>query len=637
MKKKFLLFATMLAMLVCLLALSVSAARVENYEDTYTLANDTKIIHYYTWTYLDADGVTEKTVNRGYTDNITVEFVDEEGNPLTEVALWEYDEEDGRYYSLVWYISDWDYVTVDTEIQDSTAGTQIRPVFQSAVYTLTKVRAVELKFYNRDWKGNLLDQASWVTEFTINGTEWAHSGESLKVLQGIYLDVNNTPDDKTDDLKLNHAAGFSRYSDGANHGDYEGQFAYQGNKIVVANLRDCDFQRDAYENYGASCTWTGATHLQYLAYPDTMLYMNGGIGSAREIDFGEGLEIIHCHLLQGNKTVETIVLPNSLLYLDSEAFRESTCKTLVIGEGLLYAPSNVYQWKSCNFEKMYVSKNILTTYQGYLTKHENNGSPLLAYSTDIFFDGNLEQATELMERMISENSSYDGKITLLDYNDVQTRGELKNTVIFYNYNRCDAFYKGVHNYPVNEDNECCATCERCNKFISFESPVHKNVWVLEGTYLVGYKATSSCKYCETLDREEDIEALFVSKGYSCTELDGTISIVQGFDINRDAVSKYEEYSGKTLSYGVVATSVNKVADGKPGTEMADGIIATDFTTRSANGFTRFEIKVSEIEEGNQGIGLYACAYVIEDEKVYYISDGECGETVVAKTALEIKG
>lgn len=623
MKKKFLLFATMLAMLVCLLALSVSAARVENYEDTFTLKESTKIVHYEKWYYNDGASF----VRKGYTDSVSVSFFDEEGNPLTEVPLWEYDEEDGRYYSLVWYISDWDFTWEDQIYTDTNVGDQTYPKYTHADYTLSKVRAIDLRYYT-------YERNKSITKTTLSG-EFSWS-KTCKVLEGVYL-TNGTPDDTSDDIKLQDAVGIGRDTDNYGYVGYEAQFEATGNKIVVANFRDCDFQSDMSGNYGTANTWSMAYNLQCLWYPDTMLYIEGGICNVYEIDLGDGLEIINCQILRDSKIIDTLVLPNSLLYIGDEAFRGSTCKNLVIGENLIYAPTNVNLWKSSSFEKMYVSKNILTTYQGYLTKYENNGSSLLTYTTDVFFDGNLDEATELMERMISENSSYDGKITLLDYNDVQTRGELKNTVIFYNYNRCDAFYSSVHSYPVNEDNECCATCERCNKFTNFENPVHKNVWVLEGTYLVGYKATSSCKYCETLDREEDIEALFVSKGYSCTELDGTISIVQGFDINRDAVSKYEEYSGKTLSYGVVATSVNKVADGKPGTEMADGIIATDFTTRSENGFTRFEIKVSEIEEGNQGIGLYACAYVIEDEKVYYISDGECGETVVAKTALEIKG
>ena len=120
MKKKLILMFAMLALLVCVFAISVSAARVENYNDTFTLQSDGQIIHYEKWLYNEGKSMVRKS----YTDAITISFFDEEGNPLTEVAMWEYNEEEGRYYSLVWYISDYELFWEDQIYSDANVGEQ---------------------------------------------------------------------------------------------------------------------------------------------------------------------------------------------------------------------------------------------------------------------------------------------------------------------------------------------------------------------------------------------------------------------------------------------------------------------------------------------------------------------------------
>ena len=52
MKKKILLFVCIVSMLVCLFAISVSA-RTEDYDATFTLKNESQIVHYENWYYND--------------------------------------------------------------------------------------------------------------------------------------------------------------------------------------------------------------------------------------------------------------------------------------------------------------------------------------------------------------------------------------------------------------------------------------------------------------------------------------------------------------------------------------------------------------------------------------------------------
>ncbi|MBQ8146059.1 MAG: hypothetical protein IJ039_04690, partial [Clostridia bacterium] len=424
MKKKLILMLSMLALLVSVLAISVSAARVENYDDTFTLQNTVSIVHYQKWYYND----NKNYVRKAYTDTVTVSFFDEDGNLLTEVAMWEYDEEEGKYYSLVWYISDYELFWENQTYTDANVGDQTYPKYTNANYTLTSVRALDLRYYTYNSNRSNSSIASW------------KENKSLKALEGIYLDVNNTPDDTTDDLKLQDAVGIGRDSDNYDYVGYDAQFAATGNKIVVGNFRDCDFQCDMEANYGTANTWSRADNLQCLWYPDTMLHIVGGIGSVYEVDLGDGMEIIACQILRENKRVKEIKIPNSVLYLNNEAFRGSDLTTLIVGEGLMVHGSEPFKFTG-GADNLYLSKNILSESftSSIVNLVANNGA-------NIYFDGDSVQAAALMERIVQESSSYSGKITLVNYKEQSTRGDLKNVVIFYNYNTCDAFYSSQHKW-----------------------------------------------------------------------------------------------------------------------------------------------------------------------------------------------
>ena len=592
MKKKILLVFAIISLLICMLAISVSAQRVEDYNDTYTLVNSTQIQQLFRRYTSETNYSTE-----WYTDTISVEFFNEDGEAISEVPLWEYDSEDGRYYSLIWYISKWSFVTEKSDVTYNDVTTQ-RDKYISAKYTLSKARAVDLRFDT---------SYSESREFSTNLVGYDYKLTIEKPLWGIFYDVNNTPDNYDDDLRLQRSTGMGRDRNDYGCIGFEAQFEAIGNKIVVANFRDCtaeDFDADCTGNYGTKTTWYLATNLQCLYYHDEFKYIVGGIGSVYEIDLGDSIEVINAQLLRDNKRVQKIVLPNSLKYLGGESFRGSVAHTIVVGEGLLYTPTNVSLWKSGNFQNIYLSKNILTTYKGYLTKYEGNGSPLLNSAANIYFDGSLEEANALIARMISENSSYDGKVTAVDYNTNKDRGSLKNAVIFYNYNRCDAFYRGQH---TGEEK------------LEFEG----------AQYLTNANVCVSCTLCGNKTVVDTIDKLFVCVGYSYNTTSN--SIMQGFAINRSVIAEYEALCGGEISFGLVAALAEKVTDTTMLKENSKVVV--DYTEKT---FDVFEMKLSNINESVQETNLFLCAYVTVKDKTYYMSNGEIN-TDAASFAVNYKG
>ena len=577
MKKKLLLVISMVAVLACLFAISISAARVEDYDDTYTLQSGSQIYHYEKWLYNEGKSAVRKTC----IDTITVSFFDVAGNPLTEVAMWEYDEAEGRYYSLVWFISDYELFWEDQTHTDGNVGTQTYPKYTHANYTLTPVRALDLRYLTHQYGSVCSSIPSW------------KESKTLKALEGIYYDVNNTPNDTSDDLKLQDAVGIGRDNDNYGYFGYDAQFAATGNKIVVANFRDCDFQRDVLGNYGTANTWSRADNLQCLWYPDTMLFIEAGIGPVYEVDFGDGMEIIACQILRDNKRIKEVKIPNSVLYLNNEAFRGSDLTTLIIGEGLMVHGNDPFLYTGGS-DNIYLSKNIIT-------EQFTSSIPKLvaSHSANIFFDGNAAEAAALMEKIIAQDGNYNGKITLVDYNTQADRGSLKNVVIFYNYNRCDAFYNGQH---VGEEK------------ILVDS---------EKGYFAEIEFATVCNRCANKTVNSTIPAILESKGYSACTFGEGLSITQGYWVNTTAMEAYKVYA-PDFAFGVLATVNNEGEAYAPSLE-SENVVSKEFA-QIVNDY--IDVRVTGIPTDKADALIVLCAYIKVGGKTLYLDAGVCGETVI---------
>ena len=577
MKKKILLVLAIISLLICMLAISVSAQRVEDYDATFTLKSDGQIVHYQNWSYNDG----KSWVRKSYTNNITISFFDEEGNPITEVCMWEYDENEGKYYSLVWYISQYELFWEDQIYSDANVGDQTYPKYISANYTLSKVRAVDLRYVINTYN---------TTHDVWKDAEGNKITKSLKSLKAIYH-TNGTPDDTSDDIRLQHAQGIGRDYKDYGYVGYEAQFEATGNKIVVGNFRDCDFQRDEEGNYGTANTWSRADNLQCLWYPDTMLYICAGIGPVYEVDLGDSMEVIACQILRDNKRVKEIVIPNSVLFINNEAFRGTDLTKVTIGENLVSHGNDPFLYTGVS-DNIVISKNVL-----YSTT-ANIGRFLGGKDTkeNIYLVGDEADAIKLKELLIAKEAAFgnSGRIVIYDYAITQERADTdKYTVIFYNYNRCEAFY---HNQHSGEEK------------VEFDG----------AQYLTSASVCVNCTLCGNKTVLETVDTLFVCIGYSYNT--NSNSIMQGFAVNRSVISKYEALYSSDISFGLVAALAEKITDTTMLKESSK--VSVDYTKK---GFDVFEMKLSNITESVQEANLFLCAYITVGDKTYYISNGEINE------------
>ena len=630
MKKKLLLLTVLVMALVCLLAIVASAARVENYDAKFTLRDEEIITHYQKWQYTDN---SNNYVKKRYQDTVALSFVDTNGNPLTEVPMWEYDEEEGKYYSLVWYICDYKFTWEEQTYTDDNVGEQKYPKYTSAVYTLAPVRAVDLRY--NTWQEN--------TKFTTIAS-WTEA-RSLKTLKGIYYDINNTPDDTTDDLKLQDAVGIGRDTSDYGYKGYDAQFAATGNKIVVGNFRDCDFQRDTYQNYGTSNTWSSASALQCLWYPDTMLYIDAGIGPVYEVDLGDGLEIMNCQVLRDNKRVKDFKVPNTCLYIGNEAFRGSDLTSLRLGESLITHGNDPFLYTGAA-DNYYISKNILNaTYTGKLSQLLSTNNTSIV----IYFDGNATDATALIAKLVAENSKYDGKVNTLDYKVTQDKGDLKNCVVlFYNYNRCDAFYASTH---LGDDHDCTTEnyCERCKETFAKQADTHsivENLAYANGFDKAGiYNCYCDRKGCtmagkEVRDGEKD--PIIISKGYSTPENINVKGLNAGFEIKKALLDLYNELNGDAsftlfmVNSQIDGQTISKILNGET-LELENGVKGVNVKISSVN-YTSLSVEVRGFDDSEGGnfytLNLITAIAVKTDDGVHYV---QAKLQNSANTTVEIDG
>ncbi|MBO5440738.1 MAG: leucine-rich repeat domain-containing protein, partial [Clostridia bacterium] len=195
---------------------------------------------------------------------------------------------------------------------------------------------------------------------------------------------------------------------------------------------------------------------------------------------------------------------------------------------------------------------------------------------------------------------------------------ISSHTIVTNYCRALALM-GEHN---SEDNPCVINCSVCGKTSLKENPQHTvsiTVNYESGYDKTGIKLTSCTNPGCGYEEASSVEAIFVCLGYSAPE-NGNGGIAIGFTVNNVAIAEYEEITGKALKYGVFAVLKDRLGDndifGKDGTQAEGSIIAEI----SSYKFASFELKITGFETNeHKALKLAMGAYVatIDGETTEY--------------------
>lgn len=192
----------------------------------------------------------------------------------------------------------------------------------------------------------------------------------------------------------------------------------------------------------------------------------------------------------------------------------------------------------------------------------------------------------------------------------------------------------VWGHEAEADDQNCTTAQKCIyaqygcTHIFVEALEHEigtvyayeNGFNKDGTKKIGC-TNLGCSHGEITT----ILPLFTSKGYSRDENSSAIAF--DYKANKDAIKEYEEYIGKKISYGVVASKALDIYAGSP--------INTDATAKDGAFSFAFEgIEYSLIQLKLTGIdkkddALYCAGYFVIDGEVSYINGANIARHALA--------
>ena len=357
--------------------------------------------------------------------------------------------------------------------------------------------------------------------------------------------------------------------------------------------------------YGS--TFKGCTSLKSVKLPSTinMLYGNSfeNCTNLEKVEFtydfekypefgsnfqkvGNGAVFSKC------TSLKTLIFPNSLLHIDNSSFSGCTnLSNLVLGES--FSSINQVPAIPKTLTKLVLSENY------YIDGR------LFAWDTDkftcpttlvIYYTGTLAQAEALQAK---NTSCWEvSHSTLVSYEEFTSDSFARDESVHYmvyGYNKCEAFYAGVHDKDVETQ-----------KFVG-------------QAYVTDFVNASTCKRCDIDFIASTIcGPIFDDLGYS-TEDEGT-AFAYAIIVNSTNIDKYIETTGDTLVYGFIVglyaeNSTGDIINANGEAQIANSLVF-DFTEPKYDNLNRFELKFTNIT--NTELGLYCNAYVINDTDVSYI-------------------
>ena len=365
-------------------------------------------------------------------------------------------------------------------------------------------------------------------------------------------------------------------------------------------------------------TCSGCTSLEYVYIPESCKSIDDGAfnncKALKTIEFAPNcqLERVGAKGIAESSAIETIIFPNSLI----EAAGEAPIR-------------NLTNLKFINFGASF------TGFTGYAGMYSTNNTNLVIVLSDTF---NLQykdqlptNATILYTGTKTQAESF-GYAKTQSYEEWVKEGSPKNDKrIVYGYNRCEAFYKGLHVEEVEDNNPCvvtdCKNCDYLNKYAGNESTHDFVSAYAYANYFENGVVKSTCQNEGCIYHgegnakvdNETLKPIFTSIQYSTKEDSKSFGIYVEYKIDQEAVASYKTITGVDLNYGVVAIAKSNTSSANPlnvdGSTSASNIIAANVTSTKLN---TVKLIVTGDWAGNSAVEIYMLGYITNGTELQYV-------------------
>ena len=319
-----------------------------------------------------------------------------------------------------------------------------------------------------------------------------------------------------------------------------------------------------------------------------------------ELKFPKNITSIGSYAFFSHKSQQSVIkIPNGVTTIGNHAFVRERNTAKIDGTVTIYLPASLttfagnYNFEYWNYDVMYIPSGV-SIVQGVTNGTLEKG--VVYYYTgekDTLNIHGTHNAALLNAEWISA-SEFTGASADKNY-------------IVYGYNKCNAFYDSIH---LEDNSPCVINCTRCGAVnVPKENPVHNEIFTIsyvryDAPGVKGYACSNDgCKYATTTEAP----ALFNCVGYSAPE-SGVLGISLGFMVNNKAIAEYKEITGVYVKYGVFAASLEKLQGGDifvNGAANENAICAEIKATE----FSAFDIKVTGFANDQKDVLLALGAYV----------------------------
>ncbi|MBQ4509124.1 MAG: leucine-rich repeat protein [Clostridia bacterium] len=649
MKKKIILSLAIIAILVCLFAISVSAeGRTSiSYTDADGVTHNVPVVRYEDAT---AEAVASKLGNNAtmqalFIDNGAYAILKATDGSLTAYPSWYIIEPSGGSASYV-AISEVEYGYVNEKSGKTYNKGAIRYIEFPYGMNVIRQNGVFGQEGTGGYENNVTDIyiPSTVVKFDTNNHKNA-SFNSNKGLRRVYFELGNQIKDIPAGTFSNSGVQYIQFEnlteletiDGMSSCGLTGDLDLSKTKLRI--LKNGVFQNN--KNIGK------------ITLPDTLEIIENNalndMGSAYLASpyLPSSLTYVgEKFFAYNNNLIETYIFPEGVKSIGNEPFQDSCVaggpagkklNLVFLGEvtGVVYLNGNGHQ-KHAEEVTVYFADNSLSQYNqnGFKVKpsgssytdvarairvvfcKENNAADLIYLTNtdgtawqkgDFVMDGHTHFGLcETVANTCGANGSETISCIICD-SDIVTTLEATNN---------HSYVDGV--------------CTVCGKSLCPGGGDHniKRVVIFENGFLNVGKITSKCVVdgCTFEEKEADLEPIFVFKGYSA-KINGDKMTVS-YIVNNASLKAYEEINQKSISFGIVASAA-QASESKP-ISVLDGALKVESNVVMAQvnkSYCGFDFILNGFTSEYYSKSLVMCAYVYDDGKVSYLcfNNGVAGQ------------
>ncbi len=360
-----------------------------------------------------------------------------------------------------------------------------------------------------------------------------------------------------------------------------------------SSLKEIDMSGMTAQNVTIGQYFCNSSKLTTLKLPPNLTKMSGtsclNCSSLESIELPESLTYLGDYIFQNCKNLKSVKLPKNLTYLGCNNFQGNKNLTEMIIPGTVTTiTKDVFHGSSVK-TLIFATTNVESFSSSFLSSNSSS-------VTLIFFPGTQDEA----KTMFARDNRTKGWTNFVDYANYDPSASYTNTIV-YNTDLC------LNCYDFAPETE-----------------------IVTGGIIDIIKEECVCDSCGQGTSKKLYDAPIVYLGFA-KKIGDTGSVCIGFDVNEDAMAKYEELTGKTYTYGVVAYVPTSSEDKSTLKPINDDLSLKDekYTIQAeTTGCASFEFIIKGFDSDvEKAIELVMGAYVSDGTSVSYLGINQETNTV----------